>query len=91
MVGLVKQVWFGLVKDDDIKSPLVPLRIAKASLELHLDTFPARVGLGRVSLGRVGPGRVGPGPFGPGRSNSDNKSDSSSAWAGTEICKKRRR
>ena len=30
LVGLVWQVWFGLVKEDDLKGPLVPLKVAKS-------------------------------------------------------------
>ena len=57
----MKEVWFGLVNESDLKRPLVPLKVAKTSLKQHLETI----------LGRVGPGRVG-----LGRSNSDNKADS---------------
>ena len=35
-------VWF--CKKADLKSPLVPLKVAKATLEMHLGTFPVRVG-----------------------------------------------
>ena len=42
--GLVWLVWFGLVNVDDLKRPLVPLKVAKPSLELHLGTIPGRVG-----------------------------------------------
>ena len=42
--------WFGLFYEEDLKKPLVPLKVAKASLELHLETIPVR-----VSPGRVGP------------------------------------
>ena len=45
MVGLV---WFGLVNEDNLKRPLVPLKVAKPSLELHLETIPVGVGWGRV-------------------------------------------
>ena len=41
MVGLV---WFGLVNEDVFKRPQVPLKVAKAKLELHLGTIPAWVG-----------------------------------------------
>ena len=37
-------VWSGLFYEEDIKKPLVPLKVAKASLELHLETIPVRVG-----------------------------------------------
>ena len=33
----------------DLKKPLVPLKVAKASLELHLKIIPVRVGSVRVS------------------------------------------
>ena len=48
LVGLVwLVVWFSLVNKDDLKRPLVPSKVAKASLELHLGTIPGRVGWGR--------------------------------------------
>ena len=34
-----------MVNEDDLKRPLVPSKVAKASLELHLGTIPGRVGL----------------------------------------------
>ena len=37
-------VWFGLVNKNDLKRPLVHLKLAKASLELHLGTIPGQVG-----------------------------------------------
>ena len=37
-------VWFGLVKEDDFKRPQVPLKVAKAKLELQLGTIPGRSG-----------------------------------------------
>ena len=40
----------GLINEDDLKRPLVPLKLAKASPKLHLETTP----------GWVGPGRFGP-------------------------------
>ena len=42
--GSVCYVWFGFVIKADIKRPLVPLKVAKASLELHFETIPVRVG-----------------------------------------------
>ena len=42
MVGLV---WFGRI---GLVGSLVPLKVAKASLELHLGTIPVGVGWGRV-------------------------------------------
>ena len=56
--GFANFVWyvqFGLVNDDDLKRPLVPLKLAKPNLELHLGTIPGRVGWGRVGSGRLGP------------------------------------
>ena len=44
MVWLVWYVWFGLVSEDDLKRPLVPLKVAKFSPELHLGTIPGRLG-----------------------------------------------
>ena len=44
----MKEVWFGLVNESDLKRPLVPLKVAKAILELHLETIPGRVGSVRV-------------------------------------------
>ena len=47
---MVDSVWFGMVGwiglfyEEDIKKPLVPLKVAKANLELHLETIPVRVG-----------------------------------------------
>ena len=67
----------------DLKKPLVPLKVAKASLELHLETIPVRVGPGRVGPGRVGPGRVGPIVI-------LRLTQSSCAGAGTELGKKRK-
>ena len=61
LVFLVWSVWFGLVNEDDLKRPLVPLKVAKAILELHLETIPGWSRSVRVSSGR---------------SNSDNKADS---------------
>ena len=55
MFGLVWQVWFGF--EDDLKGPLVPLKVAKPSLELHLGTIPGRlgywVGLGPIVIIRL--------------------------------------
>ena len=34
----------GFVNEDDLKRPLVPLKVAKASIELHLGTIPSRCG-----------------------------------------------
>ena len=48
MVWYGRLVWFGLVNVDDLKRPLVPLKVAKACLELHLGTILARVGSDRV-------------------------------------------
>ena len=45
-------VWFGLVNINDLRRPLVHLKLAKASLELHLGTIPGRVG--SVGVGSVG-------------------------------------
>ena len=39
-------VWF--CKETDLKRPKVPLKVAIASLELHLGTIPGRSGLVRV-------------------------------------------
>ena len=64
MAGLVRfgmVGWFRLVYEKDLKRPLVPLKEAKASLELHLETIP---------------GRSGPGRSGSVRSNSDIKANS---------------
>ena len=74
-----------MVNEDDLKRPLVPLKLAKASLEVHLETIPGRVGLGRVGLGRVGLGRVGPVRLGP--ILIIRLTQSSCAGAGTEIRK----
>ena len=52
MVGLVWYVLFGLLNEDDFKGPLVPLKVAKSSLELHLGTILVRVG--SVGVGSVG-------------------------------------
>ena len=52
MVGLVWLVWFSLVNEDDLKRPLVPSKVSKASLELHLRTIPGRVA--SAGLGWVG-------------------------------------
>ena len=59
--GSVWWVWFGFVNKADLKRPLVPLKVAKASIELHLETIPARSGSVRS---------------GSGRSNSDIKANS---------------
>ena len=37
-----------MVNEADLKRPLVPLKVAKASLELHLGIIPGRVGSCRV-------------------------------------------
>ena len=42
--GLVGLVQFGFVNKANLKKPLVPFKIAKAILGLHLGTIPARVG-----------------------------------------------
>ena len=34
-----------MVNEDHLKRPHVPLKLAKASLELHLEAIPGRVGL----------------------------------------------
>ena len=55
MLGLVRfarfgSVWkllFGFINKADLKKRLVTLKVAKASLELHLGTIPARLGPGR--------------------------------------------
>ena len=39
----------------DLKRPLVPLKVAKASLELHLETIPGQVGSVQSGPGRSGP------------------------------------
>ena len=52
---------FGLVNEDDFYRPQVPLKEAKATLELQLGTIP---------------GRSGPGRSGSVRSNSDIKANS---------------
>ena len=44
--GLVGMVWFGFVNKADLKRPLVPLKVVKASL--HFGTIPAWVGSVRV-------------------------------------------
>ena len=59
-------VWFGLVYEENLKRPLVPLKEAKATLEMYFETIPVRVGSIWVGLVR----------FGPVRSNSDIKADS---------------
>ena len=46
--GRFDLVWYGLFYEEDLKKPLVPLKVAKASLELHLETIPVRVCPGRV-------------------------------------------
>ena len=46
------KVWFSLVHENDLKGPLVPSKVSKASLELHLGTIPGRVGSARVGSGR---------------------------------------
>ena len=43
--GSVWYVWFGFVNKADLKMPLVPLKVAKASLGLYFETIPVRVGL----------------------------------------------
>ena len=48
LVGLVLLVWFSLVNENDLKRPLVPSKVSKASLELHLRTIPGGVGSGRL-------------------------------------------
>ena len=42
------KLWFGLVYEEDLKRPLVPLKEAKATLERYLETIPGRFGSGRV-------------------------------------------
>ena len=37
-------VWFGFVNNADIKRPLIPLKVKKASQELKLETIPDQVG-----------------------------------------------
>ena len=64
--GSVWWLWFGFVNKADIKRPVVPLKVAKASIELHLETIPARSGSVRSGSVRVGPGL----------SNSDIKANS---------------
>ena len=51
LVGLVWQIWFGLVNEDNLKGPLVPLKVAKSSLELHLGTILVEVDWGWVGWG----------------------------------------
>ena len=55
MVGFVWYVWFGLLNEDDFKGPLVPLKVAKSSLELHFGTIPGRLGSGRLGWVGLGP------------------------------------
>ena len=43
-------VWFGLVNINDLRRPLVHLKLAKASLELHPGTIPGGIGSGGVGL-----------------------------------------
>ena len=60
-LGCFGLVWFGrlgVVNEDDFRRPQVPLKVAKAKLELHIEPIPARVGSVRS---------------GPVRSNSDYK------------------
>ena len=45
---MVWYVWFGFVNEADLKRPLIPLKVAKARLELHFGTIPAWVGSVRV-------------------------------------------
>ena len=51
MVGLVWYDRFGLVNEDNLKRPLVPLKVAKFRLKLHLGTIPG--GVGSVGLGPI--------------------------------------
>ena len=41
---MVCLVWFALFNDDDLKRSLIPLKVAKPSLKLHLGTTPGRLG-----------------------------------------------
>ena len=52
--------WFGLVYEKDLKRPLVPLKEAKATLDLYLETIPVRVGSVRFGSVRFRSVRVGP-------------------------------
>ena len=60
MVGLVYTVcfglvwfgWFGLVNEDGFKRPKVPVKEAKAKLELPLGPIPGRSGLKMAGAGR---------------------------------------
>ena len=45
LADLVWMIWLNFVNEDDLKRHLVPSKVAKASLELHLGTIPVRVGL----------------------------------------------
>ena len=71
--GLVDFVWFGMVGwfgffyKEGFKKPLVPLKVAKGNLELHLKTIPVRVG--PIVILRL--------------------TQSSCAWAGTELGNKK--
>ena len=49
MADLVWMVWLNFVNEDDLKRHLVPTKVAKASIELHLGTIPSRVGVGSGS------------------------------------------
>ena len=44
-----------MVNEDELQRKLVPLKVAKASLELHLGTIPGGVGWGGVGSGGLGP------------------------------------
>ena len=59
LFGSVWYVWFGFVNEADLKRPLVPLKVVKASLELHFGTIPGWVGSVRVGPGLSGSVRVG--------------------------------
>ena len=50
LVCLVWYVWFGLLNEDDLRGPLLPLKVVKSSLELHFVTIPGGVG----SVGLLG-------------------------------------
>ena len=50
LAGLVGFVWFGLFEFVFLLQVVVPLKVAKTSLELHLETIPGRIGSGWVGL-----------------------------------------
>ena len=50
LAGLVGFVWFGLFEFVFLLQVVVPLKVAKTSLELHLETIPGWIGSGWVGL-----------------------------------------